>query len=208
MVEHCGVKRAVGLTLSKAQAEWINALEVPRVEVRVESWSDHQPKEPYNAIISIGAFEHFAKLNTSNSEKVAGYRAFFERCHDWLQPGGRLSLQSFAYGGVRSREDVRNSKATRFLAAEIFPETDPPRLADIATAAEGVFEIERLSNDRKDYAHTCREWLRRLRANREKAVAIVGEEVFSRFNRYLQLSTIGFDTGHLALYRITLAPLR
>jgi cyclopropane-fatty-acyl-phospholipid synthase len=208
LVEARGARRAVGLTLSNAQADWIRSWGNPQIEVRLESWSDHHPAARYDAIISIGAFEHFAKLEASDAEKIEGYRAFFSLCRDWLKPQGRLSLQTFAYGSRRPREEVRNSAGTRFLATEIFPETDPPRLIDIAAAIEGYFEVVSLRNDRKDYGRTCQEWRRRLRAEREQVVRIVGEEVFSRYERYLQLSTIGFETGHLALFRITLAAVQ
>lgn len=202
-----GVKKAVGLTLSKAQAEWVAALDHPNVEVRVESWSEHQPEGPYDAIISIGAFEHFARLDSTDAERVEGYRAFFSRCSEWLRPGGRLSLQTFAYGSRRRREEGRRTAGTQFLATEIFPETDPPRLDDIVAASDGIFEVEALRNDRRDYALTLKEWLRRMRARRDEATAMVGEEGFARYERYLQLSTIGFDTGYLALFRITLSRL-
>lgn len=202
-----GVAKAVGLTLSRAQAEWIAGLNLPNVEVRVESWSEHRPEGRYDAIISIGAFEHFARLDSSDEERVAGYRAFFSRCAEWLKPGGRLSLQTFAYGSRRPREEGRRTPGTRFLATEIFPETDPPRAADIVNASDGLFEIEALRNDRKDYAITCKEWLRRLRAHRDEVIRLVGEDSFARYERYLQLSTIGFDTGYLALFRITLSRL-
>jgi cyclopropane-fatty-acyl-phospholipid synthase len=156
-----------------------------------------------DAIISIGAFEHFAKLESSEAERRAGYRAFFSRCRDWLKPGARLSLQTFAYGSKRQREAVRQTPGTQFLATEIFPETDPPSLADIVAASGGLFEIESLRNDRADYSRTCREWLRRLKANRSKVVSLIGEQGLIRYQRYLQLSTIGFDTAYLALFRIT-----
>src|SRR5712692_2932993 len=68
LVETRGVRWAVGLTLSNAQASWTRALGNPQIEVQVESWSDHHPTGPYDAIISIGAFEHFAKLEASEAE--------------------------------------------------------------------------------------------------------------------------------------------
>lgn len=207
LVEVRGARQAVGLTLSNAQAAWIRSLHQTQIEVRVESWLHHQPSAPYDAIISIGAFEHFARLEASNAEKIDGYRAFFALCREWLKPQGRLSLQTFAYGSLRPREEVRHSTATRFLSSEIFPETDPPRLTDIAAAIEGYFEMLTLRNDRKDYGRTCRVWRQRLRAHREQVIQLVGAEVFSRYDRYLQLSTIGFETGQLALFRITLAAL-
>ncbi|WP_394842049.1 cyclopropane-fatty-acyl-phospholipid synthase family protein [Pendulispora brunnea] len=201
--EH-GVARAVGLTLSDAQAEWARARSDGRVDVRVESWADHVPAAPYDAIISIGAFEHFARLESSEEEKIDNYRAFFQQCQRWLRPNGRMSLQTFAYGNTRSRREATASPSTQFLANEIFPETDPPRLANIAEATEGSFEVVSLRNDRKDYARTCRVWLDNLRTRRDDLVALVGEEKVARYERYLQYSFYGFETGNLGLFRITL----
>jgi cyclopropane-fatty-acyl-phospholipid synthase len=204
LVEEHGVERAVGLTLSDAQAGWIKSNNHPQIAVGVESWSDHVPEDKYDAIISIGAFEHFAKIEFSDLEKVESYKAFFARCHEWLRPGSYMSLQTFAYGNTRRREEAMKMEATQFLAKEIFPETDPPRLANIAEATEELFEIVSIRNDRSDYALTCRTWLDNLEKNRSEAVNVVGEEVVDRYQRYLMYSFIGFQTGNLALFRITL----
>ncbi len=205
LVVHHGVRRAVGLTLSPSQAECV--ARDPRIEVRLESWADHRPAEPYDAVISIGAFEHFARTEDSEDEKVASYAEFFRACRSMLRPEGRLSLQTFAYGSARRRDAALSSDATRFLAEEIFPETDPPRLANIAAAIEGTFEIVRLRNDRLDYARTCREWMNRLKTHRAEAVAEVGAATVEKYERYLAYSYIGFRSGKLDLYRITLAPI-
>jgi cyclopropane-fatty-acyl-phospholipid synthase len=173
--------------------------------VRLESWQDHEPQGLYDGIISIGAFEHFANLDSSEEQRIESYRAFFKRCNDWLKPGGRLSLQTFAYGSSRRREDVKKTPGTRFLATEIFPETDPPSLGEIVAASAGIFEIEALRNDRKHYAATCREWVKRLKANRERAIQLTDESNVNRYQHYLQLSTVGFEMGFLALFRITLS---
>ncbi len=204
LVQQAGVRQAVGITLSQAQADWIAQQQWPHIEARVENWLDHVPAQPYDAIISIGAFEHFARVEDSDEKRIEGYRAFFRKSRSWLRRDGRMSLQTFAYGNLRSREEAHRSAGTRFLASEIFPETDPPRLSDIAVAIDGAFEIELLRNDRKDYARTCMAWLKRLRAARSQAVDLVGADVVSRYERYLQLSTLGFETGNLLLLRITL----
>ncbi|WP_394821762.1 class I SAM-dependent methyltransferase [Pendulispora albinea] len=203
-----GVACGVGLTLSAAQAEYAAALGTPGVDVRLENWRDHVPSAPYDGIVSIGAFEHFARLEFSEAQKVAAYRGFFRWCHRHLRTDGYLSLQTFAYGNMRSREEARSTPATQFLANAIFRETDPPRLANIAEATEGTFDIVSLRNDRHDYAQTCRVWLQRLRARRAMAVDIVGEDVVERYERYLTYAFIGFETGNLALFRITLRRLR
>src|SRR5947207_799220 len=63
-----GVGKGVGLTLSAAQARYAAAINPPNVEIRMESWADHHPDGHYDAIISIGAFEHFARIDSTNEE--------------------------------------------------------------------------------------------------------------------------------------------
>jgi cyclopropane-fatty-acyl-phospholipid synthase len=198
LVEVNGVEKAIGLTLSKAQLEWSALFEQPQIEVRLENWFHHSPKQPYDAIISIAAFEAFAKLGLSEAEKIDAYRKFFQRCHEWLKPGCWMSLQTIAYGNCGKKD------MSRFLATEIFPESDLPSLADIAKASERTFEIVALRNDREDYERTCKAWLSRLKANRAAAVNLVGEEVVSRYEKYLSFSSIGFKLGTMNLLRITL----
>jgi cyclopropane-fatty-acyl-phospholipid synthase len=195
VIEH-GVKLAVGLTLSENQAEWIRSMGLPGVEVRVESWSDHVPTAPYDSIISIGAFEHFARPS-SRAVRVRGYRDFFERCYGWLNPRGSMSLQTIALGTMdRGLEG-------QFVAENIFPESDLPRLGEIADASEGIFEIVSVRNDRADYKRTNHEFRDRLRKNWDAAVNLVGEETVRTFDKYFRVSAAGFSRGTTNLYRIT-----
>lgn len=198
LVQVHGVQHAVGLTLAKNQAQHIQAFGDPRLEVRLENWSDHVPKQPYDAIISVGAFEHFANHGLTPEEKIASYRLFFERCHQWLKPGGSISLQTIVYGNCL-REDF-----SPFFAQEIFPESDLPRPSEIAAASDRLFELELLRNHREHYKRTCETWWRRLRQNREEAVRLVGETVVARYEKYLQYCTIAFHVGTMGLMRVTL----
>lgn len=198
MVEEYNVKRAVGLTLSRAQADWISRLRSPRVDVYFETWRDHVPDARYDAIISIGAFEHFAKPQLSTVQKLAAYREYFSRCHALLNPGCWMTLQTIAYGNV-SRTNL-----SAFVETDIFPESELPKLSEIVEASEGLFEIVALRNDREDYERTNREWLSRLRANRLEAVELVGDGNVARYERYLSLFIIGFHTGTMHLLRLTM----
>ena len=146
--------------------------------------------EPYDAIISLGAMEHFARPEVTTEEKIESYRAFFTRCHEWLRPGGRLSIQAIAYGNLK-REDFAGS----FIARDIFPESEFVRLAEIAEASERRFEILRVRNDRRDYERTCAVWLEKLRANRDRAVEAAGEDLTARYERYLDLCVRGWQLG-------------
>jgi cyclopropane-fatty-acyl-phospholipid synthase len=198
-----GVAQATGLTLSKAQADWIAAMQQPGIEARLESWTDYAPAAPVDAIISIGAFEHFARPDWEDSDKVDAYRAFFARCHQLLKPGGWMSLQTIAYGNVDWQE-VRDAPGRWFLLGDVFPESELPTMANILQATDGLFEIVALRNDRDDYRRTCQVWLNRLLARRAEAVALVGEELVARYLRYLKLSAVLFKHGQCYLLRITL----
>jgi cyclopropane-fatty-acyl-phospholipid synthase len=197
LVTSHGVQHAVGLTLSQEQVRYIQeAIALPQIEVRLENWQDYQPAEPFDGIISLGAFEHFAKID---EDKVLAYRRYFERCHAFLRPGARMSLQTMAYGDVpreRKHKDL-------FIAREVFPESDLPRLADITRACEMLFEVEYLRNDRHDYVKTMRAWFDKLRQNRAKALELQPLEVIERYERLYRTMSYSFDLGAFHLYRIT-----
>ncbi|KUJ69195.1 cyclopropane-fatty-acyl-phospholipid synthase [Streptomyces albus subsp. albus] len=201
LVEAHGVERAVGLTLSDSQAASLAERALPRTEVRVENWLDHQPEEPYDAIISIGAFEHFARQGLTRSERVAAYREFFERCRSWLPAGGRLALQTNIKGN-NVRMDKQTVRDLLFIIEMIFPESEIPALSEVLEASEKIFDVVSLRNDPDHYARTCQEWLDRLRAHHAAAVECVGEETVAHFDRYLSATVGHFRNRHLGLSRI------
>lgn len=198
--EYQQVIEAVGLTLSTEQAAHIRAQRHPRTSVVVTDWADYQPVHRFDGIVSVGAFEHFARPDDAVGRRRAVYREFFSRCRSWLDRDGALSLQTIVYANLDAAD------ANQFMQREIFPNAELPTLADIAEAAEGIFEIESMTNGRLDYAWTCAQWAQRLRARREDAEDIVGAETVARYLRYLTMSSLGFRMGKLGLLRIVLRP--
>jgi cyclopropane-fatty-acyl-phospholipid synthase len=198
---HAQVETATGLTLSEAQFEHIASRDRSGPRVRRESWTNHQPANNYDSIVSIGAFEHFASPGDSPAEKVGLYREFFHKCRSWLKPGGGLSLQTIAYGTMRPDE------APKFISNEIFPDSELPQPHEIVEAASGLFELTLLRNDRVQYSRTCKLWYQNLRHRRAEAVAIVGEDKVSQYEKYLRMSAFAFDTGRIGLLRLALSPV-
>jgi cyclopropane-fatty-acyl-phospholipid synthase len=194
--------RGVGLTLSDAQAGLAQHLaaqaQLPQIQIRVESWADHRPAEPYGALISVGAFEHFTKPADDSPTKIAIYREFFTRCRDMLAPEARMTLQTIAYG------DPEDKVPAGPLVEDIFPESELPRLPEILAAANGLFEVERYRNDRKDYGRTCELWAANLKAHRLEAVELIGKEQTRRYERYLKFAAWGFWSHRLHLLRFRL----
>ncbi|MEU4211566.1 class I SAM-dependent methyltransferase [Streptomyces sp. NPDC026206] len=201
LVRTHGVRHAVGLTLSRQQAARARVRARPRGEVRLEGWTDHRPEAPYDAILCAGAFEHVAGLHLTREEKVAGYRAFFSRCRSWLRPGGRLSLQTIA-GGYPAK-GPQAARDAMLMALTLFPGSQLPGLAEIHEASSGILTCLRVRNDHDDYARTCRCWLERLLAARERAVALVGDETTGDYERCLRASVRLFEQGHASLLRFT-----
>jgi cyclopropane-fatty-acyl-phospholipid synthase len=194
--------RATGLTLSRAQATYVEALADERLDVRVADWTDFEPDGTFDAIVSIGAMEHFVKFGWRREDRVAAYRRFFESCHGWLKPGGKLALQAIGKGNAPL--DDRGAEDVIFIAQHIFPESDLPKLSELTHACERSFEVVRVRNDRLHYAKTCRAWLNRLESCRSQAVGLVGREKCEQYERYLMASSRQFEHGHANLYRVTL----
>ena len=198
-----GAGEIVGLTLSRDQADAAGPA------ARLEDWRDHEPSAPYDAIVSIGAFEHFARHELTTDERRAVYRHFFDRCSAWLSPGGRLSLQTIAYEDF----DPEQGSASSFFTDEVFPVSCLPRLAKISgvkcnpavgAAAEPGWRMMALRNDGPQYEATLRLWQRRLEAGRDRATELVGRATFRRYLRYLRVSRAMFDRRVCTLYRLTL----
>jgi cyclopropane-fatty-acyl-phospholipid synthase len=190
---------AVGLTLSQEQCDHVQrlALRQPHIGASLQNWLDHQPAAPYDGIISVGAFEHFATPQDTADTRMEKYRDFFRFCSNNLKKGGALSLQSIAY------LNMARSNANQFMENEIFPNADLPYLSEIVAACEGIMEITVVRNDRLDYARTCSLWLQGLRAQREAAIALAGSATVARFEKYLALSSVGFHQAKICLIRMT-----
>ena len=201
LVEHHAVEHAVGLTLSAAQAEFVARRGDARCEVRDENWADHQPDGPYDAIVSLGAFEHFADFGMTRGERLEAYRKFFARCHDWLPPGGRLALQTNTKGN-NVRLDRRTTRDLLFIVDRIFPESELPWTSEVLEASERRFDVVTARNDPAHYARTCSAWLDGLLANRRRAEELVGAELVADYERYLRAAAAAFDKRHLGLLRI------
>ncbi|HXW23234.1 MAG TPA: class I SAM-dependent methyltransferase [Xanthobacteraceae bacterium] len=200
LVEHAGVKRAVGLTLSRSQAAWIRRVPHAGIEVREEDWRDHRPSRPYDAIISIGAFEHFVHPGLDEARKLQAYREFFAFCEHALVSRGWLSLQTIAWAAPREFIVGIDSK---FISERIFRESDLPLISECIRAAEGKFELRLLRNDGDHYYRTLRLWERNLSARRDDAVALVGEDKVAEFRKYLREAAAGFKIGATCLLRLS-----
>ncbi|MFW3470093.1 class I SAM-dependent methyltransferase [Streptomyces microflavus] len=191
---------ATGLTLSRAQLDHVNSLALPRVQARLEDWRAHTPDSPYDAIVSVEAFEAFAGPDLTPAQRVAAYSDFFAACHNWLTPDGMLSLQTIAFdGGVDADGPVG-----AFFADDVFPASALPRLAEITAACDPYFSLTALTSTPQDYIRTLRAWSARLLAARAPAEKTAGADTYQRYRLYLKTCELLFLRGEVTLYRIAL----
>jgi cyclopropane-fatty-acyl-phospholipid synthase len=179
-VEDFGVEAATGLTLSKEQYEYVVRQAVPRVDIRLQSYEHFEPPNLFDGIVSVGSFEAFAKPTLTKEQKIAAYVNFFALCHKWLAPGGRLSLQTIAWGNV---PEERHSEIP---IQQFFPDSDLPYIEEVIEASRDYFEVLIFENRRRDYEFTLRSWLTNLRRHKQEAIRLVGPDKYDFYDRCLQ----------------------
>jgi cyclopropane-fatty-acyl-phospholipid synthase len=204
LVGHHGVHRAVGLTPSASQHEHGVSNAVAGVEHRLERWEDHAPARPYDAIFSFGAFEHFAPDGSLGPERIAAYRRFFSRCYSWLEPGGRIGLETIGHDDAPDTDAPRGRGPLGDVVLGVYPESVCPHLSEVVLGFEPWFEVLVLESAAADFARTMQWWTRNLRANEMAAAALVGTEMARTFRRYLIASDVQFRLNAVTNYRIVL----
>jgi cyclopropane-fatty-acyl-phospholipid synthase len=204
LVERHGLGHAVGLTLSEAQSEWLRERPIPGTEVRVETWRDHDPGAAYDAIVTYGAFEHFARDGSTSDERVGAYRAFFARCFGWLPPGGRLGLETIAHDDAPDTAAPLGRGPLGDFVLDLYPESISPHLCELVLGFEPYFLVRVLRSDAGDFARTCRGWLRGLTDHSAACRDLVGEDTYRRFKTYLAASEVQFRMRTITNYRVVL----
>jgi len=171
ITEQRGAK-ATGLTLSDGQ---YNACIKKGFDVHIKDCRTVRPKDfgMFDAIVSVGAFEHFCSLEeykAGNQEKV--YRDFFKTVSDLLPKGGRFFLQTITFTEKMINADDMDMNADKnsdayilALTAKHLPGSWLPYGSEMITKnAEPFFKLVNISSGRLDYIETIRIWRKKLRS--------------------------------------------
>lgn len=201
-VDEFGAEAATGLTLSKDQYDYVTRQAAPGVDIRLQSYEHFEPPSPYDAILSVGAFEAFVKPSLTKEQKIAAYKSFFALCHKWLAPNCRLSLQTIAWG------DVPEGRHSEILVQQFFPDSDLPYVEEVIEASKEFFEVLVFENRRRDYELTLRCWLTNLRRNKREAIQLVGPDKYEFYDRCLQGGVRLFQRRKYYLCRFVFRRLR
>ena len=166
-------------------------------ETMTYSCAMFEADDRFDAIVSIGAFEHFARPALSGREKAEIYRGFFETVRRVMKPGTHFSLQTIAF------DRMVEAEFRSFITEQIFPGSMLPRVDEILQGSDRVLSLVSCRNDASDYARTCRDWLRNMQAARPTVIATVGADRADAYVKYLRMSAAGFEQGAFALLRMT-----
>jgi cyclopropane-fatty-acyl-phospholipid synthase len=186
--ERYGIE-GVGITVSQAQAEFARELcQGLPIDIRLQDYRELD--EPFDAIMSIGMFEHVGSKN---------YRDYFEVNRRCLKDEGLSLLHCIGTNHAPGQPDP-------WIEKYIFPNSMIPAASQVAAALEGLFVVEDWHNFGADYDLTLRAW----RANFDAAWPALSSQYDERFRRmwhfYLAVSAAVFRSRRDQLWQLTLSP--
>jgi cyclopropane-fatty-acyl-phospholipid synthase len=201
--QHYGVE-ATGVTLSQPQADLANqrireaGLDPQKCRVVVQDYREvagagsgspgPAGNAPYDALVSVGMFEHVGK---------ALLPAYFRHAAEILKPGGL-----FLNHGIASRATDRPQRGSNFSDAYVFPDGElVPINVTLAAAEANGFEVRDVESLREHYMMTLRHWVRNLEAHRAEALRCVDEVTYRVWRLFMSGSADGFRRGRLNLYQ-------
>lgn len=186
--------RAVGITLSPAQQELAakrvaDAGLADRVEVRLQDYRD-VTDGPYDAISSIGMFEHVG---------LERLREYFARLYALLRPEGRL----LNHGISRPRPGPSGFDRHSFIDHYVFPDGELHEVGTVITQMQALgFEVRDVESLREHYGRTLRAWVANLEANWDAAVRAAGAGRARVWRLYMAASACNFEANRTSIHQV------
>ncbi len=195
--QHYGVD-ATGITLSQPQADLANArIDAAglsdRCRVRVQDYREVPAGDlpPYDAIVSVGMFEHVG---------AARLPSYFAQAWKLLKPAG-----VFLNHGIASRATDLAQNGPSFSETYVFPDGElVPINITLHAAEEAGFEVRDVESLREHYALTLRHWVQRLEMHHQDALKFVDEPTYRVWRLFMSGSAYGFSAGRNNIYQALL----
>ena len=190
VTRYCGPRdvRVTSITLAQDSHDHISRLLAETGypgEVLLADFLEHEPEEPYDAIVILGVIEH-----------IPYYRKFFRKAWDLIKPGGMIYMDASA--------DLEKYGVSRFIRHYIYPGTHSYMcLQDVLQ--EMLFHgfmPRRVVQDNHDYMLTMRHWAERFEEHREVISAKWGDAVYRAFWLYLWSGAYAFGHNVLQAYHL------
>jgi len=189
---HHGV-RALGVTLSRSQADWgqkavVEAGLADVAEVRHGDYRDIE-ETGFDAVSSIGLTEHIGAHNLG---------AYFTFLHSKLTQQGRLLNHC-----ITRPSTLQRARSGLFIDRYIFPDGELEGVGQIVTEMQNNgFEVRHEENLREHYAMTLAAWSANLESHWADAVAETSEGKSRVWRLYLAMSRLGFERRMIELHQV------
>jgi cyclopropane-fatty-acyl-phospholipid synthase len=189
--QHYGA-RAVGITLSERQAAQAaqrvtDAGLASQVEIRQQDYRDVDDG-PYDAISSIGMFEHVG---------LSRLGEYFGDLFRLLRPEGRMLNHGI------SRSGPSGLARTSFINRYVFPDGELHEVGAVVSAAQAQhFEVRDVESLREHYARTLRKWVANLESGWDRAVDLVGASRARIWRLYMAGSAVNFEAARTSIHQV------
>ena len=188
---------ATGITLSQNQYDYARE-EIRRrglqdlCEVKLVDYRDVAETAPFDKIASVGMFEHVGRKNLG---------VYFAKIFRLLRPGGLVLNHGITLNSVE--QDELGGDIGKFIDEYVFPGGELAHISRVVQemSSQGLesWDVESL---RPHYARTLWQWVDRLEANREAALAGVGEKIYRIWRIYMAGSAHAFERGWMSVYQV------
>lgn len=185
--EQYGVE-CVGVTVSSEQMKW-GQQRYAHLPVTFRLQDYRELHEPFDAIASVGMFEHVGRKN---------YRTFMRVVQRCLSDSGLCLLHTIG-------KNITHSTPDPWLDRYIFPHGDLPSMQQIASAVEGVFVVEDLHNFGADYDKTLMAWYHNFHQHWPAFRAAYGETFYRKWRYYLLSCAGAFRARDIQLWQWVLS---
>lgn len=180
----------VGVTLSENQHELgCNLCRGLPVDLRLQDYRDLN-EAPFDAVVSIGMFEHVGHKN---------YRRFMQVVRRCLAPEGLFLLQTIG-------ESSSTVAIHPWINRNVFPNAVLPSPRWITTAAEEVLVLEDWHGFGHDYDKTLMAWFANFDANWPRLRDRYGDRFYRLWKCYLLICAGSFRARVNQLWQIVFSP--
>ena len=182
----------LGITLSENQLKYsIQKAKELNLEnqVRFKLMDYRQIDEKFDAIVSVGMFEHVGRKF---------YSKYFNKVSEMLKDQGEALIHT-----IRSVSPPRSPHP--WITKYIFPGGYTPSLSEVARPIENsgliIYDMEVL---RMHYAHTLRNWKSRFLGKKEKVLEMFDQNFFRMWEFYLAGCEMAFKWGDQVVFQFQL----
>jgi cyclopropane-fatty-acyl-phospholipid synthase len=189
--------QGVGVTLSDQQFAFARdrvaaSRLAGQIEIRRQDYREVPGEAVYDKIVSVGMYEHVG---------IANQPLYFRAIARLLRPGG-IALNHGITATDRDGQ-AQGPPGGEFIDRLVFPGGEVPHISRVLYEIAGAgLEILDMEDLRPHYPPTLLHWVRRLEAERERAIETAGVERYRIWRMYMAAMAYAFDRAWLSVCQV------